>query len=117
MCRAVLLQVPEPGLFHWLGTDGDLHEWQNPARRGEVALTRLENIFGNWIDLEAQAVGESSPLVESQFRVRSWKTGPLRPPGTLRRFYHQVCAVPASPQGFVVRTVHLRHCTSALSVE
>ena len=38
----------------------------------------------------SQAPGESEPLLESNFRVQSWRLGPLRPPGTLRRFYHQL---------------------------
>jgi len=84
------LEVPAPGLFHWLGTDGGLQEWTNPARRGEIQLTRLENIFGNWIDLEAQAEGESYPLLEAAFRIQPWRNAPFRPPGTLRRFYHQL---------------------------
>jgi len=84
------VEVPERGLFHWIGTDGGQRAWSNPSARGEVRLTRLENIFGSWIDLEAQAAGESVPLLDEQFRVQSWKLGPLRPPGTLRRFYHQL---------------------------
>ena len=77
------MQVPVSGLFHWIGTDGGQREWSNPAedsraevrsvmghhaathtslltyskliRNGQVKLQRLENIFGNWIDLEEQA--------------------------------------------------------------
>ena len=108
-------QVPGPGLFKWIGTEGGGRPWTNPATSGDVRLRRLENIFGNWIDLEdqaralsarrpltttssvtsrphfsSQAPGESEPLLESNFRVQSWRLGPLRPPGTLRRFYHQL---------------------------
>ena len=48
-------QVPGPGLFKWIGTEGGGRPWTNPATSGDVRLRRLENIFGNWIDLEDQA--------------------------------------------------------------
>ena len=88
--EAIKDPVPAPGLFQWIGSEGGLQPWKNPAVEGEVRIKRLENIFGNWIDLETQAVGESAPLLDANFRVQSWRLGPLRPPGTLRRFYHQL---------------------------
>jgi len=88
--EAIKDPVPATGLFQWIGSEGGQQPWKNPAVEGEVRIKRLENIFGNWIDLETQAVGESSPLLDSSFRVQSWRLGPLRPPGTLRRFYHQL---------------------------
>ena len=83
-------QAPLPGLFHTIGTDSSQQPWHNPARTGEVVLRRRESIFGNWIELETEAPGESAPLLDHQFFVQSWRLGAPRPPSTLRRFYHQL---------------------------
>ena len=63
--------MPAPGLFAWIGSEGGLQPWKNPATEGEVRITRLENIFGNWIDLETQAVRvRLRARVRTRVRVR-----------------------------------------------
>ena len=42
--------------------------WTNPATSGDVRLRRLENIFGNWIDLEDQARALSAARSPPQHR-------------------------------------------------